>query len=185
MSGFGFKLKIRYEDKQIEFKPFGNFALVRDEIIKAFGDDVESLVLRYNNLHNKIMFVRNEMEYIEMINNFTNELYYPDLEYAELQLVEYVDDDEAEDVNDDENEIDDDNNNNNNNDDDNDDIDESTRNKHSNKFNEQKRIYYIKEKKEMQREEQRKYELDTNTNTNTNTNTTNEHSKSKKKSKGK
>ena len=184
MSGFGFKLKIRYEDKQIEFKPFGNFALVRDEIIKAFGDDVESLVLKYNNLHNKIMFVRNETEYIEMINNFTNELYYPDLEYAELQLVEYVDDDdEAEDVNDDENEIDDDNNNNNNNDDDNDDIDESTRNKHSNKFNEQKRIYYIKEKKEMQREEQRKYELDTNTNTNTNT--TNEHSKSKKKSKGK
>ena len=179
MSGFGFKLRIRHEDKQIEFKPFGNFALVRDEITKAFGDDVESLVLRYNNLHNKIMFVRNETEYIDMINNFTNELYYPDLEYAELQLVQYVDDDDDENANDDENEIDDDNNNNNNDDDN--DMDESTRNKHSNKFNEQKRIYYIKEKKEMQREEQRKYELDTNTNTN---NTTNEHSKAKKKSKG-
>ena len=178
MSGFGFKLRIRHEDKQIEFKPFGNFALVRDEITKAFGDDVESLVLRYNNLHNKIMFVRNETEYIDMINNFTNELYYPDLEYAELQLVQYVDDDDDENANDDENEIDDDNNNNN---DDDNDMDESTRNKHSNKFNEQKRIYYIKEKKEMQREEQRKYELDTNTNTN---NTTNEHSKAKKKSKG-
>ena len=178
MSGFGFKLRIRHEDKQIEFKPFGNFALVRDEITKAFGDDVESLVLRYNNLHNKIMFVRNETEYIDMINNFTNELYYPDLEYAELQLVQYIDDDEDENANDDENEIDDDNNNNN---DDDNDMDESTRNKHSNKFNEQKRIYYIKEKKEMQREEQRKYELDTNTNTN---NTTNEHSKAKKKSKG-
>ena len=178
MSGFGFKLRIRHEDKQIEFKPFGNFALVRDEITKAFGDDVESLVLRYNNLHNKIMFVRNETEYIDMINNFTNELYYPDLEYAELQLVQYIDDDEDENANDDENEIDDDNNNNN---DDDNDMDESTRNKHSNKFNEQKPIYYKKENKEMQREEQRKYQLDTNTNTN---NTTNEHSKAKKKSKG-
>ena len=182
MSGFGFKLRIRYQDKQIEFKPFGNFVLVRDEITKAFGDDVDALVLRYNNLHNKIMFIRNEMEYIEMINNFTNELYYPDLEYADLQLVLYDDDVVNDDNNDEENEIDDTNNNNNNDDDDDDDdMDESTRNKHSNKFNEQKRIYYIKEKKEMQREEQRKYELDINTNHH---NTTNERSKAKKKSKG-
>ena len=180
MSGFGFKLRIRYQDKQIEFKPFGNFVLVRDEITKAFGDDVDALVLRYNNLHNKIMFIRNEMEYIEMINNFTNELYYPDLEYADLQLVLYDDDVVNDDNNDEENEIDD-TNNNNNDDDDDDDMDESTRNKHSNKFNEQKRIYYIKEKKEMQREEQRKYELDINTNHH---NTTNERSKAKKKSKG-
>ena len=181
MSGFGFKLRIRYQYKQIEFKPFGNFVLVRDEITKAFGDDVDALVLRYNNLHNKIMFIRNEMEYIEMINNFTNELYYPDLEYADLQLVLYDDDVVNDDNHDEENEIDDTNNNNNNNDDDDDDMDESTRNKHSNKFNEQKRIYYIKEKKEMQREEQRKYELDINTNHH---NTTNERSKAKKKSKG-
>ena len=172
MSGFSFKLRITYQHKQTEFKPFGNLALALEETAKAFGP-IESLVLQYNNLHNKPMCIKSETDYIEMINNFTNELYYPDLEYAELYLVNeeaakkdesISDDEEEEEVNEDEQ-------------------DESVRNKHSNKFNEQKRIYYIKEKKEMQREEQRKYDLETGNNSgNTQSG---ERSKAKKKSKGK
>ena len=172
MSGFAFKLRVTYQDKHIEFKPFGNFALVLDETTKAFGS-VESLVFQYKNLHNKLTLINNETDYIEMINNFTNELYYPDLEYADLQLVRYDELEKEESVSDNEEENEDDVA-------DNDIDDESTRKKHSNKFNEQKRIYYIKEKKEMQREEQRKYDLESSHNDNNN-----ERSKAKKRSKGK
>ena len=171
MESFPFKIKLKFnEDEDNIIEPPNSFFHL-NEIIKE-KLNLENSFLYYNPENKGKLRIQNENDYFQFIdfcNNYLNKYALKDYEFDLIVSNEEIKSENEEEENEDEENLNEENE------------DVTKKEKHNKGFKEQKRIYYIKEKKDMQREEQEREEKEKEEEEQKKTENENKKSKKKKK----
>ena len=149
MESFPFKIKLKFNEEEDNIIQPPNSYFNLNEIIKK-KLNLENYFLYYNPENKGKIRIQNENDYFQFIDFCNNYLNKYDLKDYEFDLVisneEILSENEEGEENEDDKNLNEENE------------DVNKKEKHNKGFKEQKRIYYIKEKKDMQREEQEREE---------------------------